>query len=175
MMPFPLKKFTTVGSPLSPKDGGLPAALKAKFLFLWTGKYDGDNLLSDLDSTVITVTDRDWITIQIPDTIATFNVPANATYLAADGTDDVWFDSSDNLNLLNFLQLIAGNPQRTFVKCTDFEPYLVSVIGILKTGETISEAEEILLTRYFKLWFLYWGEPSEYGYMKDNKLFPAEE
>jgi len=42
--------------------------LFSKFLFLWTGSFDGDNLLSNLSSDVITVTDKDFATNKIPST-----------------------------------------------------------------------------------------------------------
>lgn len=153
----------------SRKDLGLPPSLRNKFLFLWTGRYNGDNLLDDLSSAVITVTGRDWATSAIPDTTATFAVPDNATFLAADGTDDFWFNGSNVLQQKTFTELIESTTLRTFVKYTDFEPYYVSAIGILKNGEVITEGEKIVLNRYFKLWFLYWGDAMDSGYMKDNR------
>lgn len=154
-------------------SGGLSEALKAKFLFLWTGKYDGDNLLSDLDSTVITVTDKDWITKFIPpDTIATFAVPNNATFISADGTDDFWFDATDNPQAKTHAELIASETLRSFVKYTDFEPYNISAMGILKNGEILTDSDKIALNVFFKLWVQYWGTTMmESGYMKDNRTF----
>lgn len=154
----------------------LLADLKAKFLLLWTGKFDGDNLLSDLDDSVITVTGKDFTTKYIPqDSEATFAVTDNASYLAADGTDDFWFDGANALLQKTFAELIASTTQRTFVKYTDFEPYNVSAIGILKEGEELTEDDKNRLSSYFKLSVQYWGiEFSEYGYFKDNRdwIFP---
>lgn len=155
------------------KAFGLPADLLAKFLFLWTGDYDGDNLLSDLGSEVITVTGKDWATTDIPpDTTATFAVPDNATFLAADGTDDFWFDVADTLLQKTHANLISSETMRTFIKYTDFEPYNVSAIGILKDGEVLTDADKILLNKFFKLWVQYWGTTMmDSGYMKDNRTF----
>jgi uncharacterized protein (TIGR02145 family) len=155
------------------RSHGLPAALKAKFLFLWTGKYDGDDLLSDLDSSVITVTGKNWSTKYIPpDTEATFAVPDNATYLAADGTDDWWFNGAGVLQQKTHANLIISTTTRTFIKYADFEPYDVSAIGILKTGEVLTESDKVVLNKFFKLWVQYWGETMmESGYMKDNRTF----
>jgi len=99
---------------------GLSAALKAKFLYLWTGRYDGDNLLSNIGPEVITVTGKDWSTIYInPDTTATFAVPNNATFIAADGTDDFWFDAADALQQKTHTELIESTTERTFVHYSD--------------------------------------------------------
>ena len=151
---------------------GLPTALKAKFLFLWTGKFSGDNLKNDLDATVITVTGKDFTSRFIPgDSEATFAVPDNATYIAADGADDLWFNVADVLQQLAVADLIAGSTARTFVKYSDFEPYDIRAIGILKTASTLTEADQLVLTKYFKLWTQYFGYTMfETGYMKDNRI-----
>lgn len=150
---------------------GLPAYLKAKFLYLWTGRYSGDNLLNNLGAEVITVTGKDWSTVYIsPDTTATFAVPDNATFLAADGTDDFWFNGSDVLQQKTHAELIESTTTRTFVHYSDEEPYNISGIGILKDGETISESERIILTKYFKLWVQYWSTTMmEVGHLKTNR------
>ena len=153
------------------RPAGLPAALKAKFLFIWTGKYDGDNLLSDLGSEVITVTGKDWTTKHItPDTTATFAVPDNATFIAADGSDDFWFDASDVVQEKAHADLIASETERTFVKYADSEPYNIYGIGILKDGETLSDADKIKLNTSFMLWAEYWGEMMDSGHMKGNRI-----
>lgn len=155
------------------KTFGLPPELLAKFLFLWTGSYNGDNLLSDLGPEVITVTDKDWITNYIPPyTLATLAVPDNATFLAADGTDDWWFNVGNALLQKTHANLISSETIRTFIKYTDFEPYNVSAIGILKEGEVLTDADKIKLNKFFKLWVQYWGETMmDSGYMKDNRIF----
>ena len=152
---------------------GLPVALRAKFLFLWIGKFNGDNLKNDLGNDVITVTNKDFTTVYIPETsLATFAVPDNATYLGADGADDFWFDAANVLQQKTHADLIASTTLRTFVKYTDFEPYQVSAIGILKEGEVLTTADKIALNKYFKLWVQYWGiSLMDSGYMKDNRTF----
>lgn len=150
---------------------GLPASVRSKFLFLWTGRYVADDLANDLDEDVITVTGKDWTSKFIsPDTEAIFSVPDNATYLGADGADNFWFDGSDILQTKTHADLIASTTERTFVKYADFEPYNVYAIGILKEGEILSDSDKNTLTRFFKLWVQYWGTVlSEGGYMKDNR------
>lgn len=149
----------------------LPGYLMDKFLLLWLKKYSGENLQSDLGDDVITVNGKDWITTRIPDTDATFSVPENATFLAADGSDEFWFDGEGNLQQKTFTQLIESTTLRTFVKYTDFEPYEISAIGILKADAVLTENDIILVTRAFKLWAQYWGlELMEQGYMKDNRI-----
>jgi len=150
----------------------LSPLLLAKFLYLWTGRYDGDNLLSDISSDVITVTGKDWVGLIIPSTTsATFSVPDNATYLAADGTDDFWFDATDVLQSITHADLIASETMQTFVKYNDFDPFNVSAIGILKDGETLTDDDKIELNIYFKLWVQYWGTiMMDTGYMKDNRI-----
>jgi hypothetical protein len=154
------------------KPAGLPAALRAKFLFLWSGKYDGDNLKDDLGgAAVITVTGKDWTDRFIPPTTsATFAVPDNATFLAADGADDFWFNSSNTRLQKTHANLIASTSARTFIKYADTAPHNVYGIGILKDGETLTDGEKIKLNRYFRLWAEYWGEMMDSGYMKSNRI-----
>jgi len=149
----------------------MPDSLKAKFLFLWVGDYDGDNLLDSLGSAaVITVTGKDWLTRYIPpDTSATFSVTDNADFLAADGTDDFWFDAADSLESKIHADLIISETERTFIKYSDFEPYNVYAIGILKDGEVLTETEKNIVSKFFKLWIFYFGTFSDYGYLKDNR------
>lgn len=138
-----------------------------KFLYLWNGRYSGHNSLSNIDETSITVSGKDWSSKHIPDTSATFSVPVG--YLSAD-TDNFWFSTGTPLQK-TFTELIESATLRTFVKYTDFEPYTISAIGILKPGEVLTEDDKILLTSYFKLWTQYWGETMmDTGYMKDNRI-----
>lgn len=154
------------------RKSGLPDTLLAKLLYLWTGKYDGDDLLNDLDTSVITVTAKDWATKYInSSSAATFAVPNNATYIDADGSDDFWFDGVDAPIEASLTQLISYDPQRTFIKYADFDPYHVYAIGILKTGEVLTDEEKNILSTYFKLHIFYFGVLNDYGYLKDNVGF----
>jgi hypothetical protein len=148
----------------------LPQELKEKFLFLWTTK-EGDNLMNLLGTDQVTITGKDFATSYIPeDTVATFAVPDNATYLAADGADDFWFNSSGVLQQKTLTNLISASPQRTFFKYADFAPFNGYALGILKAGEVLSESDKISLNRYFKLWAYYWGVLMDSGYTKDNRI-----
>ena len=152
------------------RAGTLSTTLLDKFLYLWTGKYKSGNLHSDIDDTVITVTGKDWPTGYIPpSTAATFSVPNNSTYSTAD-TDNFWF----NPGILSKTHgdLIASETDRTFVKYSDYAPYNIYAIGILKSGEVLTDADKIELNTYFWLWVQYWGATmAETGYMKDNRTF----
>ena len=156
-----------------PSISGLPGYLRDKFLFLWLGDYQGDNLLNSLGTDYITVTNKDWSTKVIPDTTsATFSVPNNASYLNADGAEDFWFNSGNTLLQKTFTQLIESTTFRTFVKYNEDSPYFIYAIGVLKQGETISDEEKVILTKYFRLWVQYWSTVMmEQGYMKDNRTF----
>jgi hypothetical protein len=143
--------------------------LRDKFLFLWTGKFDGDNLLSDLDSTAITVTGKDFTTSYIPYTsAATFAVPDNATFEAAD-TDLMWFDSGGTPKTIAVKQLVNFDYERTLIKFDDSSPYHVRMIGILKAGETLTEDEVDRVHRGFYLWVYWSGVENDYGHYKDNR------
>jgi hypothetical protein len=148
---------------------GLSPDLLAKFELLWEAGYNGDNLQSIINSDVITVTGKDWTGKFIPETTsATFAVPNNATYLACDGTDDFLFDDEDTLIQNTFADLIGYDPQRTFIKYSDFEPYEVSKWGILKADAVLTDGDKNELSRYFKLHIMYFDEWNDYGYNKDN-------
>jgi hypothetical protein len=149
---------------------GIPKYLAEKLLFLWTGKYDGDNLLNALGDDYITVTDRDWTSRWVPeDTEATFSVPDEADYLSAD-TDGFWFDGSDDIVQKTITDLLFSKTQRTFIKYRDVEPYDIIGIGILKDDVVLTLADKIRLNRYFRLWVEYWGEMMDSGYMKGNRM-----
>ena len=141
----------------------------SKVLFLWSGKFDGDNLLSDIDDTVITVTGKDFATTYIPYTsAATFAVPDNATYEAADD-DLMWFDSSETPKTVAIKQLVNFDYTRTIIKYDDESPYHVRGIMILKDGEVLTADEIDRMHRDFGLW-VYWGDvENENGHYKDNR------
>lgn len=153
----------------------------------WAGLLTGArcNYDNDLDNSIksalyansnIFVTGKDWSSISIPQTTsATFELYDNPIAVAADGIDDFWFDGSDVLQSITHADLIASETVRTFVKYSDFDPYDIYAIGILKDGEILSQADRIALNRYFKLWFQYWGEIMDSGYMKDNRTISEED
>jgi len=161
-----------VGFGRGPRGGGcfLPLALRSKFLFLWTGNISGNRLLNDLGTGYITITDKDFTSRYLPYiSEATFSVPDNSTYKDADGTDDFWFDSSDVLKNVTISDLIASSTEHTFVKYSDFDPFHIYAIGILKNGVTLTEAEKNTISSLFKLWIFYFGTLSDFGYYKDNR------
>jgi len=164
-------KGLTIGS-RNQIGSSLPSELLDKFLFLWTGKYHGDNLLSDLSSDEITVTSKDWITKYIPEESAsTFAAPIGAVYLNADGTDDFWYNGANVRQQRTHTDLISYDPQRTFIKYSDFAPYYVYAISVLKTGEVLTDSDKNILSRFFKLHIMYFDAWNDFGYMKDNVGF----
>lgn len=141
-----------------------------KVLYLWTGKFDGDNLLSDIDDTVITVKDKDFSTSYIPYTsAATFAVPNNATFKAADD-DLMWFNSSGTPKTIAVKQLVNFDYTRTIIKYDDESPYHIRAIMILKDGETLTDDEIDDLHKDFALWIYWAGTENELGHQKDNRV-----
>lgn len=146
----------------------LTALTKAKFLFLWTGKFSDNNLLSDLDDIVINVTGSDFPTTYIPATsAATFSIPNNSTFKSAD-TDNFWHTGSTILQKTT-AELVASDLNRTIVKYSDIEPYHIWGIAILKAGETLESSEYDALSYFFWLHWLYFGTTNNYGHLKDNR------
>lgn len=144
-----------------------------KFLFLWTGQFDSeDNLLSDLSSDDITITDKDFSTTYIPDEsglMARFNTPNTTNYQSAD-EDNLWFDSGGGLRDVSVEELYESNYTRTFVEFDDNSPYNVNAIGILKEGETLTQSELNAIHDYFKLPLFWSGRLNAYGHLKSNRL-----
>jgi len=149
-------------------------ALNNKVLFLWTGKFDGNNLLSDIDDTVITVTGKDFSTSYIPYTsAATFAVPDNATYEAAD-TDLMWFDGSGTPESVGIAELVGYDYERTIIKYDSASPHHVRAIMILKSGEVLTATEIDMLHNDFELWMFWSGVLNGYGVIKENRTLSAD-
>lgn len=151
---------------------GLPARTRDKLLFLWTGKFSGNNLLSDLDASVITVTSKDFSTDYIPATsAATFAIPDNATYKGAD-TDNFWHSGSTILQK-TVAQMVATDNDRTFFRYADEAPYHLDAMAIAKADATFDSIDQDNLSKFFWLWLYYFGTLNDYGHLKENR--PAEE
>lgn len=147
---------------------GLSPATRSKFLFLWTGKFSGNNLLSDLDELILHVTGRDFPTNYIPATsTATFAIPNTDQFKNAD-IDNFWHSGATILQKTT-AELVASDITRSIVKYSDIEPYHIWAIGILKPGETIDANEYDALSKYFWLHWLYFGATNDYGHLKDNR------
>ena len=143
-----------------------------KFLFLWEGQFDSeDNLLSELSSDDITVMDKDFSTIYIPDEsglAARFNTPDNSNYQEAD-EDYLWFDSGGTLRDVSVEELYTYDFTQTLVDFNDSSPYNVNAIGILKSGETLTQSELNAVHDYFKLPLFWSGTLNAYGILKANR------
>jgi hypothetical protein len=146
---------------------GLTAPLEAKFLFIWMGTYNGDNLKNILSGGDIVVTGKDFAGNYIPSTsVATFAIPNSASFINAD-TDSFWYSGA--ILQKTTAQLVATDPQRTILKYDNDSPYDIRWIGILKLGETLTSADRDELTTYCELWYLYFDEWNDLGYGKENR------
>ena len=61
------------------------------------------------------------------------------------------------------------NYTRTFVKYNDNAPHDVSVMGILKSGETLTDYDKDKISNLFRLWVLYFSEWNDNGFLKENR------
>lgn len=149
-----------------------------KFQFLWEGQFDSeDNLLSELSADDITVIDKDFSSIYIPDEsglAARFNTPDNSDYQNAD-EDNLWFDSGGTLRDVTVEELYSYDFTRTFVDFDDSSPHNVNAIGILKSGEILTESELNAVHDYFKLPLFWSGTLNAYGVLKANRTFEKAE
>lgn len=145
--------------------------------------YNGmitNSFISSNPDTLI-VTNKDWSTKHIPpETLATISIPNDYKYIQADNVyDNFWLDpyfEAPVLNQITHAELIVSETERTFVKYSDFEPYNISAIGILKAGTVLTELDKIYLNKFFKLWVQYWGTTMmDSGYMKDNRTLIEDE
>jgi len=150
----------------------------SKFLFLWTGQFDSeDNLLSDLSSDDITVLDKDFSTVYIPDEsglAARFNTLDDSDYQEADD-DLLWFDSGGTLRDVSVEELHGYDFTRTFVDFDDTSPHNVNAIGILKSGETLTDSELNAVHDYFRLPLFWSGTLNAYGVLKSNRTLEKVE
>jgi len=148
--------------------GGLASVTRNKLLFLWTGKFYGDNLDNDLGVDVITVNSKDFATTYIPYTSsATFNIPDTSPYQNADGSDNLWYDGEvQNVTVAN---LTGADFDHTFVKYDNQSPHHIQAIGILKSGESLDSTDEDNLTKFFELNITYFGTWNDNGKPKENR------
>jgi len=145
----------------------LSASLQAKFLFIWAGTYNGDNLKDILGNGDIVVTGKDFSGSYIPaSSSATFAIPNDANFINAD-TDNFWYNAV--ILQKTTAQLVATDPQRTILKYNNGSPHDISWIGILKLGEVLTSDEMDELTTQCQLWYLYFDEWNDLGYGKENR------
>lgn len=98
-----------------------------------------------------------------------------SNWIAADASDEFWFDSDGVQQQKTFDQLIGTSTTRTFVKYTNKPPYRASIIGILKPDAVLTDDDKEELTKYFKLWVYYWEDLwDDKGQWKDNRDIPID-
>lgn len=150
----------------------LSQALKAKMLFIWTKSRNNGNLLSDLDSSEIIVTNNDFSSDYIPaSSSSTFSIPNTSAFKNAD-TDNFWHSGSTILQKTPS-QLVASNLTKTFVKYSDSVPYNIAALALLKAGEILTTSDKNELSEYFCLDIYYFGstDMNNFGHLKDNKSY----
>ncbi len=156
---------------------GLSKDLADKLFYHFIGNYDSGNLADSLGSgsIIVTLGDADpWTSKFIPETLATFAIPDDADFIAADGADAFWVVEGV-IQQKTFTELINSTTLRTLIKYSSFEPWMIHELAILKPDAVLTEANKDELTRYFKLWPTYFGDMREFGYMKDNRIFDSVE
>lgn len=148
---------------------GLPSELADLFSVLWTTIVVGNELPS-LDGNNIVIADKDFsVTNYIPsDSLATFSLP-DIEALKTDDEDGLWYDAEGVARQVTVQDLISQDYTRTLVKYSNFEPYNIDWIGILKSTAEPTAQQLNLLHRYFQLWFLWAGTINDYGVLKDNR------
>jgi len=148
----------------------MPQSLIDKFTFLWRGPFDASgNLQNELNSNVITVTNKDFTTTIPYDSSATFSMPNVSTYKTADAFDEYWYDASSASRSITVTNLIEVDPTKTLVKYARTSPYAVEWIGLLDVSASISESEWNSLFTYFDLHVFWNGGFNSYGSLKDNR------
>jgi hypothetical protein len=141
-----------------------------RFDFFYIGGLSGNNL-DDITSNNfdITITGKDFSGDYIPYTsAATFQAPDNAT-LKTDDTDYLWFDRNGVVRNVEVSELVGYDFARTIVKYDNSAPYHIRFIGILKSGETLSEAELTKLYSDFELSQFWSGALDGRGVIKGNR------
>ena len=142
--------------------------LQEKFVFLWSGKFDGDNLKNDFGTDSIVVADKDFATTYIPGTSsATFKLPSEGKYYAAD-SDGFWF-TDEVQRSLTVTDLNGYDLSRTFIKYSDSYPYNIQLIGILKWDVVLTTSEINSLYGYFRLPVFWSGLFNQNGFIKGNR------
>lgn len=149
-----------------------------KLLYLWESQFDSeDNLLSELSSDDITVIDKDFSSVFIPDEsnlAARFNTPDNDAYENAD-EDYLWFNSGGTLRDVSVEELYGYDFNRTLVDFDDNSPHDVHAIAILKSGETLTPSEVNAVHQYFGLSIFWSGTLNAYGILKANRTLEKAE
>lgn len=143
------------------------------FEFLWIGEVQGNFLMDATRGLWITVHDKDFTGSFIPaDSTATFQMFSTPDLINADEPDHFWYDNMGNGLQKTVTQLIDSDPTRTVVKYSVVEPYDITAIGLLKAGVALTEEQMNLLHHDFLLWVFWSGVFNDFGYVKDNKIFP---
>ena len=98
-----------------------------------------------------------------------YSCPAGNQDIIDADTDKFWYDYGGVPIVRTTEDLITGFPERTLVEYPDVPPYEVESIGIISAGIVLTESRKIYLNTKFRLWFLYWGEAMDSGYIKGNR------
>jgi hypothetical protein len=96
-------------------------------------------------------------------------VEVDENYISAD-TDRLWLDNThDTIVAVQTEKLVSCDFTRTIVLYDDESPYAIKMIGILKSGETLTSDEINVLHDTFSLSIWWGGTLNEFGVVKQNR------
>jgi hypothetical protein len=130
------------------------------FRLLWISGVSADynNFLVSVlpDRRKITITGKDFVTSYIPPTsAATLKLQADPDFIL-DDEDNLWFTGGVQNNVA-ITNLIGGNEYtRTLIKYANDTPENIYMIGLIRSGITLTSAQIEDLARDFWLW-LFWS------------------
>lgn len=151
----------------------ISSLIAGKMSVLWLGEVDGNYLINSEGDNDILITGKDFTESYIPATSsATFSLPDVAS-LKSDDEDNLWYSAGGDIQQLTVNDLISEDYERTVVKYSNFSPYNIYWIGLIKSGETFTNAELNLLHYYFELWILWSGFLVSKGKLKGNRLLSS--
>ena len=105
------------------------------------------------------------------DYTGTITAPDSQAFKNADAeVDNLWF-TDDEANHLTVANLISQEYNNTLVKYSDQAPYNVYVIGVIKAGVTLTEAQMDEISDSFDLWVFHFGTWRDAGSIKENRTF----
>lgn len=137
-------------------------SLKSKLLFY--------GLYSEIaDGKMPNKVGSDWLTVSGVAGSETYQCPNTASYIAAD-TDFIWFKTDATQRTTTTAELVGYDLQRTPIKYDDATPYQVREIAIIKSGETLTEAERNNLFKMFWLPVFWDNALNAFGHVKENRI-----
>jgi hypothetical protein len=137
-----------------------PLRISSKFLEGWSITGAG-NLVGQILGNILTVGgSAGSYTFQVPQTTPYLNADDEYIWVNPDGV--TWRTATEN-------ELITSDFSKTFVKYDNTTPYAIREIWILKSGQTLTTAEENHMRDYCQLSYWWSDVLSNYGAWKGNR------